>query len=493
VLSVPAGTFTLEDDASLIQIKNVTTNENSGAIKVKRTLEASTLHPNDYVYWSSPVADFNVSGISNMPTYQWSVNQTNANGQAGNWVSAANTTMVPGEGYIIRIDNASVSTGFTSEFVGVPNNGNIEVEVFKTTGFVADEENKNWNLIGNPYPTALNVNDFIIQNPTIEGRVDLWIHNSEASNAVNNPFYEDFSYNYGNQYVTYNGVGASNPDDLFDGNIASGQGFFVNVDDASSNTSSINFSNEMRYGSGESSYDNSQFFRSGSEASTVNAEKQLVWLSLVNESNVSSSALIGYVDGATTEKDRLYDAYTNNDGFSLYSMIAEDNMVIQGRPLPFEDSDVVPLGFELIESGIYKIGIDNLKGSLFVDQAQSIYIEDTYSGVIHDLRASPYAFTGEAGVFNDRLVLRYTASTLSINDVSASNIYTYVDNDILHVKSTTGIKDIKVYDLNGRQVAFYKSNEQSNTMNESFMFSKGVYIVSITLEGDILVSKKIMN
>ena len=493
VLYVAAGTFTLEDDASLVQIKNVTTNENSGLIKVKRKVEASTLHPNDYVYWSTPVADFNVSGISNMPTYQWSVNQTNANGQAGNWVSAANTIMAPGEGYIIRVENASVSTGFTSEFVGVPNNGNIEVDVFKTTGFVADEENKNWNLIGNPYPSALNVNDFILENPTIEGRVDLWLHNSEASNSVNNPFYQDFSYNYGNQYVTYNGVGASNPDDLFDGNIASGQGFFVNVDDASPNTSSINFTNEMRYGSGEISYDNSQFLRSSSEATTVQTEKELVWLSLVNESNVSSTTLIGYVNGATTEKDRLYDAYTNNDGFSLYSMIDEDNMVIQGRPLPFEDSDIVPLGFELIESGIYKIGIDNLKGNLFVDQGQSIYIEDTYSGVIHDLRVSPYSFTGEAGVFNDRLVLRYTASTLSISDITASNIFTYVHNDILHVKSLKGIKDIKVYDLNGRQVASYKLNGESNTIDESFLFSKGVYIVSITLEGDTLVTKKIMN
>ncbi|WP_040279656.1 T9SS type A sorting domain-containing protein [Psychroserpens damuponensis] len=490
---VQAGTFTLEDDASLIQIKNVTTNENSGAIKVKRTVEASTLHPNDYVYWSSPVANFNVSGISNMPAYQWSVNQTNANGQSGDWVAAGNTAMATGEGYIIRIDNDAVSTGFTSNFVGVPNNGSIDVEVFKTTGFVADEDNKNWNLIGNPYPSALNVNDFILHNPTIEGRVDLWLHNTEVSNSVDNPFYEDFSYNYGNQYVTYNGVGASNPDDQFDGNIASGQGFFVNVDSASPNTSLVSFTNDMRYGSGESAYDNSQFFRSNSETTTAPEEKQLVWLSLVNESNMSSSTLIGYVDGATNEKDRLYDAITNSDGFSLYSMIAEDHMVIQGRPLPFDESDTVPLGFELIENGIYKIGIDNLKGSTFLDDTQSIYIEDVYLGIIHDLRVSPYTFTGETGVFNDRLVLRYTASTLSIDDVSTSNTFSYVDNDILYVKSTVGIEHIEIYDLNGRQVAHYKFNGQSSTVNDSFKFSKGVYIISIGLEGDILVSKKIIN
>ena len=493
---VPEGTFTLEDNASLVQINNVI---NSGEIKVKRALDASEVNEYDYVYWASPVKDFNISGIANSRTYQWVVNASNDDSGIGNWEDASGEIMTPGEGYIARVTNAQLG-GFTTEFYGEPNNGPFSVDVFKSTGYTSmDYNDSSWNLIGNPYPSAIDAETFLTANTDIEGRVDIWTHDTGLFDVTgaDDPFYDDFGVNYGNQYITFNSTGTSTPDpsNTFNGKIASGQAFFVRVDDDTAGSPSVDFTNAMRHNN-IVAHDNSQFHRNGVDDTGIAEEKQLVWLSLANEDNHAMSTLIGYVDGATDEKDRLYDAYTNNSGFNLYSLISEEEkLVIQGLPLPFKDTNTVPLGMELVNSGIYSISIGNVKGSLFETQEQAIYLEDTYSGVIHDLRASPYSFTTEAGEFNDRFILRYTNidATLSIGDAAVSNTFIYVKNEMLNVKSDSSIRDIKVYDINGRQVIAYTFTGQRNTVSENFQFSKGVYVVSITLDGSTVVTKKIIN
>ena len=484
--ALPAGSFILENNASLVQINDVI---NSGEIKVERTV--NNLHAYDYVYWSSPVLNFNISNIPGDLKYEWHTNDTNANGTLGNWVTASGTMPI-GRGFIAR---APSTTSFTTTFSGLPNNGNIPWTVYKTNSGTQDVNDKHWNLIGNPYPSALNANKFLADNTTIEGSVYVWTHTQEASVIENQPYYENFAVNYGNQYVTWNHLGGSDPSDDFDGNIASGQAFFVQVLEGSAGTSSsINFTNNMRYDINENSFDNSQFYRSSNQEEQLETEKQLIWLSLANENNTASSTLIGYADGATEGKDRLFDAYTNNTGLNLYSLTSQnEKLAIQGLPLPFTETNTVPLGYNLTENGIYKIAIGNVKGSLFVDEGQSIYIEDTYTGVIHNLRASPYTFLGEVGVSNDRFILRYTSSSLSTNDINNSNTFAYVKDGMLNVTSESDIKAITVYDLNGKEIVFYKSKGQIRNINESFQFSKGLYLISITLEGNILVTKKIIN
>ncbi|WP_178986347.1 T9SS type A sorting domain-containing protein [Winogradskyella helgolandensis] len=495
VSHVPEATFTLEDNASLVQINDVV---NSGEIKVKRTLDNAEVNQYDYVYWASPVAAFNISGISNTPTYQWDVNAMSNDSGIGNWVSAANTIMTPGEGYIVRVANSQLN-GFTTEFYGEPNNGPFTIGVEKSDLYESmDDNDSSWNLIGNPYPSAIDAETFLTANTNLEGRVDIWTHDTGLFDVTgaSDAFYDDFGVNYGNQYITFNSTGTSTPDpsNTFNGKIASGQAFFVRVDDDALDTEdSVNFTNAMRHNN-IVAHDNNQFHRSTSEE-TIALEKQLVWLSLANENDQAISTLVGYANGATEGKDRLYDAYTNNEGFNLYSLITEDEkLVIQGLPLPFVDTNTVPLGIELNASGIYKIAIGKVEGSLFVDQEQDIYLEDTYTNVIHDLRTSPYSFTGEAGEFNDRFILRYTpSSTLSISEVSVADTFAYISNATLHLKSSNLIESATVYDMNGKQITNYNVDNRDNSFDTEFRFSKGIYIVSITLDNGTVVTKKLIN
>ncbi|RCW93521.1 T9SS type A sorting domain-containing protein [Winogradskyella arenosi] len=489
------GTLTLNDSASLIQTKEVTSNENSGAIIVNR--EVSDLDDTDFILWSSPVADFDVANVTPSETAQafsWGVNTANTNGVAGSWESAIGA-MQTATGYAVEVPSEVASTGFTASFTGTPNNGDVSIEVYKSVGAnLPTAEQKHRNLIGNPYPSGLSIDQLLLDNTLIEGNIKLWANNMDMPNSetpLSSAAYQALAYNYGQQYVSYNFTGA-NPPASANGFVGAGQGFFVQVDDNASE-GAVTFKNEMRYDEDEIAYDNSQFYRPNvSVNSTQDLEKHLVWLSLIDANNASASTLVGYVDGATLAKDRLFDAYADEEELGIYSMLNDRAMVIQGRPLPFDVDDVVPLGVRLPETGSYTIAIGNLEGSVFVSAAQGIYLEDTLLGTGVDLRTTPYTFTGEQGEITGRFNLLYQ-NILSVDDHLVTDTFAFIKGNVLNVQSGAAIKAIQVYDINGRQVVSYEFNGQSNSISEDFQFSKGVYVASITLEGHTVVSKKIIN
>ncbi|QDO93109.1 T9SS type A sorting domain-containing protein [Formosa sediminum] len=494
--TVSKGTFTLENNASLVQINEENGNINSGDINVVRMAE--NLHAYDYVYWSSPVANFDINNIENSRAYKWDPTQTNTTGSTGNWIKVVNEAMRVGAGYIARvpesITGASGANSYTAIFTGVPNNTTISTSVrMSANPLPEDEGDRHQNFLGNPYPSAISAIKFLTENSNLEGNVSLWMHDVEISEGLGAGYYEESTYNYGDQFVNYNALGSSIPN-AFNGYIASGQGFFVQLLDSASDGGTVTYSNDLRFDSTEAAYNNSEFFRTTTEEdSTLSLEKELIWLNLTNENNLSTSALIGYADGATLGKDRLYDTYANDEDFKIYSLINDDKMVIQGRPLPFSNLDEVPLGINVSDQTTYKIGINNLQGTIF-EEGQDIYLKDTYLNVEHNLRDSPYRFTAVSGVTNDRFILAYTASSaLSVNDSASNNTFVYINDGVLNVKTFKTISAVKVYDVSGKLLINYKSSNQSSELSTQFNFSKGIYLTSIVLEDGVVVTKKVIN
>jgi hypothetical protein len=365
------------------------------------------------------------------------------------------------------------------------------------SAFTPNIADRHWNLVGNPYPSAIDANKFLTQNSTIEGSVYIWDSSSATFNNTNPaPFYENSIVNYSDAYITYNSMG-SVPANAFDGNIAAGQGFFVKVLDAVPG-GTAQFRNTMRYGAGETVIPNDDFLRGANNTNDAaeTAEKQLMWLFLSNETNQSSSTLVGYAVEATNGKDRLYDAFANKgEGeLSLHSVLEDNNMVIQGRALPFDTDDTVSMGVQIPEVGVYEIGIDKIEGSIVTDVNLSILLEDTYLNVTQDLKLAPYTFTADAtGTINDRFVLRFTAAQLSIKDANIPETFAFVKSGNLTVQSATTIEKVQVFDLTGKMIMDLTPKQSANRLESGFNFARGAYITVITLEGNITTSIKLIN
>ncbi|MBO6654884.1 MAG: T9SS type A sorting domain-containing protein [Psychroserpens sp.] len=499
----PNGVFDVRSGANLVQVNNVASNNNAGNINVER--EVTGLNSQDYVYWSSAVENFGVLGVSPGTNPALVLNWIptvggNGVGNYGEWQSTIEN-MTVGKGYAIR-GLSGTSTANTARFTGRPSNGIINRAITRGSynggtypgagSTVATAIDDNWNLVGNPYPSSISADDFITTNaavivddtdPLIDGTIYLWTHSSAPSNAVTDPFYGDYVYNYNpNDYIAYNLTGSTPAG--FNGFIAAGQAFFVLMDHAAPSPSNLEFNNLMRSGV----YDNNQFYRSeDSESPTNTAEKHRIWLDLINQNNQAVSTLVGYVTNATNDEDRLFDGdYFSGSNMSIYSMITDRKFLIQGRSLPFIETDLVPLGINIPQTGSYVIAINQVDG-LFNDEDQNIYLEDLYTSTIHNLRINPYNFTSESGDFTDRFVLRYTDDTLSIAEINSNNTlhisapnsdYIYVTSDLHPITS------IEVFDILGHKVYMNDHINSNEFRHNPLSLSAGTYLVKAkTLQG----------
>nr|WP_315230735.1 T9SS sorting signal type C domain-containing protein [uncultured Flavobacterium sp.] len=541
-----------ESNASLVQTTNVT---NTGAIEYRRI--SAPMKNFDYTYWSSPVhGDDKVTPVipkqtaKNLsPNTLWDkyfrYDPTSATG----WVFD-DGEMTPGVGFIIRVPKPNFWPVPTASswsqpvaFKGIPNNGN----------YFFDAGANELNLIGNPYPSAIDA-DLFITNPNnatmINGALYFWTHNTAITN---NEYAADDYASYtltggtgtggvGNfapevwvdannnlvvesgEYVDLNENGVldkglewidSNNDNIRDvgewtdsnnngkvdlapvemisnrplGKIAAGQSFFVGTASGIPANSRFQFKNSMRIID-----QNTQFFKQASTKKATAIEKNRVWLNLTNSKGAFKQLLVGYITGATNDWDNMYDGPTfdGQEFVDFYSVNKGQNLTIQGRALPFVDTDVVPLGYRSTIAGSFDISIDNRDGSL---AGQAIWLEDKKTNTLHELSKGKYTFTAINGVENDRFVLKYTGKTLGTddNEVADKSLIVSVKNKkITLTSSAEAITQVQLFDLLGRKV-YDKSKINAQEWSISNLpSSEQTLIVKTTLANGAVSNKKIV-
>ncbi|MEO8235772.1 MAG: choice-of-anchor D domain-containing protein [Flavobacterium sp.] len=493
------GTFNILNTGSLIQINDL--GLNTGNIFYERI---SSVKLQDYVYWSAPVTGTTIAGM--FPTspfrYSWATTTANANGGQGIW-TAYSGNMVAGNGYIVRAPNgtsASVATSLTNSFNGVPQNGVFTPTVSRGTDFtglgiqgiprtITDD---NWNLLGNPYPSAISINEFLETNKlVIDGFVKIWTH-AQLPTSTTSPFYQDFVSNYyASDYISINKTGATSGA-IGDYRIGSGQGFMVLMLPGLAGSSTVTFNNSMR----SRMFANTQFFKTSNIKNTINnnGEQNRIWLDLVSPTETTRT-LVGYVEGATQNKDNMYDAFTDyKSAQNFYSLIDNDPMTIQGRSLPFNDQDTVPMGIKTATNGAYTIAIAIVDG-LFTDRTQKIYIEDKLLNTINDITTTPYQFTATQGITNDRFVLRYTNQTLSNTDFNLSEnaVTVFVSNNEIKINSSLeNIKDYTVYNVLGQKLAQKNNVNTNQSAVSTIVRNNQTLIIKVVLTNNQTLIKKII-
>ena len=490
----PNGLMEFRNNASLVQTNEAT---NTGQIRYIRNAFIRQL---DYVYWSSPVDNFHIHSVSPATPvnriYQWNTTVVNNNNSFGNW-QLANEIMAAGKGYIVRGPNGFNTTPqwFTTTFTGRPRNGTIQFPIQRgnytgapflgTNGVEVTNMNDNFNLIGNPYPSAISYDDFIDANPDLEGSIRVWTHGTPISNTNSNPFYGSFGYNYSsNDYIIHNKLGTISGPNTYNGFIPAGQGFFVLMNDGPTASSLVTFTNEMRRAS-----NNNQFYRLV-QTTEAQIEVDKLWIDLVAPNGNASRTLIGYHPQASNDKDRLFDAFLKlENSNTIYSLINGERFTIQGRE-PFSVHDIVPIGFRATAAGNYQIAIGFAEGRF--NENQTVYLKDLTSNTYHNLSESPYPFFSTVGIFENRFELWYINQTLGVNTHNTHDIRVITNDKITVYSGGEIINYIKIYDMQGRllyQVKEVSSNEKTLV---DFMKINQTLLVSIGLDSGKEVHKKII-
>ena len=460
------GSVTVESGASMVN-GGAISGDGSFTIMRNTTFDETT---GKYSFVSSPVEEGQVSDLGTI-VYEYDESELyHPSGNAGEdrYVIPSMTEMEVGKGY------ASAYTG-TISFTGIPNSGNLSVGLTKTNHSavdVAEADYEGFNLVGNPYPSAISLNDFFTANSTIiEENIWLWDDDNTPGAKGDN-----------SDFITVNSLGAvsgGSRNSDWNGFIGSMQGFFVQVKEESiAGSYDLSFSNAMRSTSNNA---DGNFFRN-------NTGGKKIKLSIAGSSaSFYDELLIGYVAEATTEKDSRFDAVkliTNNNGF--YSFSAESKLAIQG--LPLDHSSPVKLGAILPkDEQSFTITIKEIS-----NPDQFVFLIDKKTGTVWDLKSGAYHFKTTESIVNDRFSILTTDTVNNLSEFNSA-IEWIISADQISAK---GLSDnqvmLQVYDLSGKLIdkGIMKQNGDLHVF-DSKLTESTIYILRIN-DGESNHYKKIV-
>ncbi|WP_299778136.1 T9SS type A sorting domain-containing protein [uncultured Formosa sp.] len=368
------------------------------------------------------------------------------------------TTLNPAIGF-----RAASTDNGTFTFSGTVNTTTVSTPVYHFSGANASQ----WNLIGNPYPSYLSMNDFLEAN------------DEDGPNGVD--IFQTARYGiYG-----YDGIGSdgwliyNKANTLGDAVLMTpGQGFYIAVDDNLSGT--MIFTPSMRRTG------SSDDFISG-RTNTYN--KSNVTLSLSsNDTLYHTNEIYFFDDIASLGYDHGYDTAiygTNASGFTLYTQLVESNPTskigIQSLPnssLTEEGGITIALG--LIAPAATQITLD-IKEMTLAENVD-VYLEDTEEDVSTLLNDKAYTFTTDKSLSGTgRFYLNVSQKTLSVDDNTIESLQFYTGNKTIKIKGSLDVNTkLTVYDIQGRQInnVVLKNAVNEYSINAS-AYSSGIYIVRV--------------
>ena len=389
-----------------------------------------------------------------------------------NYTDAVATTLLNGVGY-----RAATVGGSTLTFTGTVLTSQINVNILDTGATFPD-----WNLIGNPYPSYLDM-DLFLKFVILDNGMDPIIRNMDIL--------EDISGIYG-----YAGSAVANKWDVITLANASvklmapGQGFFVAANDAYVNDHNIVFDPSMRaigtdddFIAGRNS-DVLTFLKLNANAANKNYRTELYF----NE-NASLGLDLGY-DG------KILGNVAPN--FALYSHLVEDNTGLPIALQALNPSDlvntIIPLGVNSNQGEQITFSISETTLPSDVD----VYLEDNVANTVTLLSSGDYTFTPNVDLNGTgRFYLRISSSVLSVgnNALDYIQIYTTTNPKTLIIKGElNAMTTVNLYDIQGRLVLNTSINHLDliNTIDVS-MIGSGVYFVKVFNDNQSKTQKIIIN
>jgi hypothetical protein len=323
---------------------------------------------------------------------------------------------------------------------GILNTGSKSINITNTSG----STNEGWNLIGNPYPSAIDLTSGGISWGTAYPTAYFW-----------NPTEGNYDpYPSTSPYPTTHSPYAPPQ-----------QAFFVYC---SLNTS-FGVNNSARL------INSTPFLKDV-------LPDQLILTATSSNNSYSDESIIRFVNGASTYFDPYYDAfklYGNSDAPQLYS-IGNADTIISVNSLPWiGNSQVVPMGFSCGVNGNYSILASNLQS---FQSNINIYLEDLKTNTTQDLDVNPlYDFSYTTSDNANRFLIHFNSPASVINNGQLSNMQIYSFENYVYVKNLvkgTTKGTIQIYDLLGRKV-FQGTLKDAELNKFTLDVNEGYYMVNV--------------
>ncbi len=588
------GDIYLRDESQLLQkTSGVSANTGLGSLSV---FQEGTSNNFGYNYWCSPVgvpsasvlnSDFGItllkrpdgiSPISFSPSGQttttsnngtttnslltissrWIYTLTTAN-QYSSWnFIGAGTTIAAGQGFTMKgvsgTDNTSVlgvqnnpTNNQRYDFRGKPNDGTIGIPVVSDPG----PNYTNSTLTGNPYPSAINLNLFLLENsgytinyglgtatfvgsPIIDGAAYFWEHEKPGTTHVlanyvggyssyvanNGPFSPG---TYANEpWTTYNSDGTPNTSSTgFGVNYYRmfspiGQGFIIKGV-VPTPSPDAQMKNDYRVFVKEGGMTtNSEFERNASNENSTDTNEN--WLAIPNltgtdytqfskaqipqikihtilDNQFTREIVLAFNPNANDGYDFAFDATTqelNLPTDAFFPIVDNKQFVIS--TLPFEITKRIPFAVKASSESNFRVLVGNL---INFDMAENIYLYDKQTTIYHDIKNGFVDITLPAGNVTDRFEITFLNETLSAPDNSNYNFDVIHNNENKKLSISNpnllNVKSVSLFDITGKLIF----NKEKLTAQQSYEFSTSglsdsVYIVKINTVENQEISKKVL-
>ena len=412
-------------------------------------------------------------------------------------------TATPSQNYILR---------------GKPNNGDISLTINVGNDY----------LVGNPYASAIDANEFILDNiSTADGG------RNASGNVIDGAlyFWDHFAINthvlaeYQGAYATYTlmgGIRAISTDTRINATGALGtkiperyipiaQGFFVSATlDASLAGltqavvgGDILFKNSQRIFKKEEKTETntgSIFMKnnSGKSAETSNSDidtRQKIRLLFDSPDGYHRQLLVGVDDKASNDFDLGYDAVlleANKE--DMFWQIENANLTIQAVN-NFDQNQVLSLGLKTSKDGMALIKIDALEN---IDTQLNIYLHDLELNLYHNLKESNYEVYLTSGEYLDRFEITFSnlSEALNTEDFDENLLNIYYSNEktsiILMNSKLIDLNSAELFNILGQSVIRFDNIKNENYQElKTDKLTNGSYILKLT-SNEGTISKKVL-
>lgn len=431
--------LTLEDDLtfspSLLE-RGTVAFSGGGNLEVQQYLVEDQYH-----IVSSPVSDEIIGAYMDMYLFSFDEPTNYFN----NLFSPVTIPLNVGEGYFVW------SVTSAPDFATLNGSSN-KTDVPVTLTVTPATNNSGWNLLGNPFPCAVD-----------------W--NGNASWALNNVGSTIYMFDpAGGNYKTWNfsiGIGTNGQ---ANGYIAATQGFWVRTSDTVASQSSYSLTIPAAERLSDATTD---FYKDAGSAENVLRIK-------VRKYEYSDEYVLAINDKATEGFDNDFDAYKmfpNSSAPLIYSTIGNTKLAVNSVP-GVENGEIIPLQFiPNEEGGTCELTVDGLLD--FMPELP-VYLEDKKTQYYQDLREdAEYIFDSEMSDEIDRFAIHF-ANPMGLDDPAGPlndvNIWSWQNTVIVNTPGGfTG--ELNIYDMLGKLVvsSFLQEGRNEVQMNGS----EGFFIVKV--------------